>query len=55
MTNGNVIGTSTFEGPQVTATPKILQVLTGDGSQSKATIIGIEGAKGKIECLEERL
>ena len=37
------------------ATPKVLQVLTGDESQSKATTVGIEGAKGKIKCLEERL
>jgi len=55
MVSGNMIETSTSEGPQVIAIPKVLQVLTGDGSQSKATTVGIEGAKGKLECLEERL
>ena len=55
MVSGNMIGASTSEGQQVTAIPKVLQVLTGDGSQSKATTVGIEGAKGKLECLEERL
>ena len=53
--NGNVIEASTSEGPQVIATPKILKILTGDRSQSKATTVGIVGAKGKIECLEDRL
>jgi len=55
MVSGNMIGASTSEGPQVTATPKVLQVLIGDRFQSKATTVGIEGEKGKIECLEERL
>jgi len=41
----------------VTVPPIVLQVLTGEGPQPKTTalIIGIEGAKGKLECLEERL
>jgi len=55
MVSGNMIEASTSEGLQVTATPKVLQVLTGDGFQSKATTVGIEGAKAKIKCLEERL
>jgi len=55
MVSNIMIGASTLEGPQVTGAPKVLQVLTGEGSQSKATTVGIEGAKGKIEYLEERL
>jgi len=47
LVSDNMTEASTSERPQVTATPKVLQVLTCDDSQSKATTVGIERAKAK--------
>ena len=62
-TSANTAKMAAFTGPQMTAQPRFLQVLTGEGSQTKAATQAVtqgvafetEEAKSKLQTLEERL